>query len=66
MKMKEPKEVRMPSDHAQSLVENYIESSGSDREVFAYIRQLEDDVAAWKTRAAQHGCNVDGSDDDCG
>ncbi len=39
--MKKPKRVKMPSKKAQQLVIDYIESSGYDRTIFAYIAELE-------------------------
>jgi hypothetical protein len=39
--MKKPKRVKMPSKKAQELLTDYVESSGYDRTIFAYIAELE-------------------------
>ena len=66
-KARRPKKaVDKPSQKFMGLLIDYNESGGTDNAMLTYVRQLEADVESWKKRAAQHGCNVESGDDDCG
>lgn len=72
----------MASDHAMELIHSFAHATRADhhykdadtratqdkaREALAqYIAELEKERDEWKRRAAQHGCNIEDGDPDCG